>query len=458
MPCNHTRKFVIGFGVVLSLVNHDTLAAQLIGRWPESRPQPSLARITALCDLLGRPQDACPVIQVTGTNGKGSTAIMIDSLLRAMGLRTGRFSSPHLVDVTERISIDGEPISVERFDNIWSEIAPFVEMVDEQLIDGVKMTFFEVITAMAYAAFADAPVDVAVMEVGMGGLWDATSVAKSQVGVVSPIALDHTHILGSTIAEIANEKAWVIKPGGVGVMAGQTPEAAEVLTRHCLEVGAKMVREGVDFGLLDRQIGVGGQVVRIQGTGGPVGGLFLPLFGEHMAHNCALAIGAVESFLGGRALEPSIIEEGLANVKAPARLEIVHSDPTVVLDTAHNPHAITSTLAGLKEVFPGYRVIVVSAMMRDKAVNEVIEKLVENADAYLATTIPGLDRALSCTELAQIAESVFGSNRVQQYQDPNEALQVAMSMADAPQSDTLVLVVGSVYLAGLVRPKLVDVN
>lgn len=383
---------------------------------------------------------------------------MIDSLLRAKGLRTGRFSSPHLVDVTERICIDGDPISAARFDEIWTQIAPLVEMVDEQLIDGVKMTFFEVITAMAYAAFADAPVDVAVMEVGMGGLWDATSVAQSQVGVVGAIALDHTHILGSTIAEIANEKAWVIKPGGVGVMAGQTPEAAEVLTKHCFQVGAKMVREGVDFGLLDRQIGVGGQVLRVQSAGGPVGGLFLPLFGEHMAHNCALAIGAVEAFLGGRALEPAIIEEGLASVKAPARLEVVHSEPIVVLDTAHNPHAITATLAGLAEAFPGYRVIVVSAMMRDKAVNEVVEKLGENADAYLATTIPGLERALSCAELAETAQSVFGSNRVQQYPDPNEALQVAMSMADAPGVDTLVLVVGSVYLAGLLRPKLIEAN
>src|SRR3712207_3116024 len=214
---------------MLAEPTHAEIVAALTARWPEHRVAPSLARIQALTELLGDPQRAYPVIQVTGTNGKGSTAAMIESLLRAAGLRTGRFTSPHLMSVNERITIDGEPIDDQRFDATWRELEPYVELVDARRIDGVAMTFFEIITAMAYAAFADAPVDVAVVEVGLGGTWDATNIADAEVAVVTPIDLDHTHLLGSTVAEIAREKAGIIKPGAHAILAGQSVEAAQVL-------------------------------------------------------------------------------------------------------------------------------------------------------------------------------------------------------------------------------------
>ncbi|WP_341728582.1 cyanophycin synthetase [Brooklawnia sp.] len=429
---------------------HDELVSWLISRWPESHPQPSLERISALCDLLGEPQKACPVIQITGTNGKGSTAIMIDALLRSMGLRTGRFSSPHLVDVTERICVDGEPISAERFDEIWWQIAPMVQMVDDQLLGGVAMSFFEVVTAMAYAAFADAPVDIAIVEVGMGGRWDATSVADARVAVVAPISLDHTHLLGNTIAEIASEKAGIIKPGSVAVLAGQTPEAAHVLMTRCVEVGAPMVREGVDFALLDRQPAVGGQLLRIDATDGPMGDIFLPLHGAHMAHNAALAVAAVEA-LRGAGLSGGVISEGLGAVQAPARLEPIGSEPLVVLDTAHNPQGVAATLEGLREAFTAQPLIGVLAMMRDKAVGEVMELLADQLDAIVVTTMTDNSRALSVDEIKAAAEAAFGPSRVHSAASPAGAIDLARGLAEQGGDDAAVLVIGSVYLAGEVR-------
>lgn len=433
---------------------HAELVASLIARWPEHHPQPSLSRITALCELLGDPQRACPVIQITGTNGKGSTAIMIDALLRTMGLRTGRFSSPHLVDVTERICIDGEPISADRFDELWLQMAPMVEMVDAQRLDGVPMTFFEIVTGLAYAAFADAPVDVAVVEVGMGGTWDATSVADAAVAVVCPVALDHTRLLGSTVAEIATEKAGIIKPGGVAVMAGQTPDAARVLMERCTQVGVPMMREGIDFALLDRRPAVGGQLLRIETAGGPVGDLFLPLLGAHMAHNAVLAVAAVEALRGGTGLDPRIVEAGFDRVVAPARLEVVHEDPTIVLDTAHNPHGVRATLAGLREAFTAEPLIGVVAMMSDKAVSQVLELLADELDTIVVTGIPDMERAMASDELADLATGIFGATRVRQAPTSAEAMDIAAGLAEQSGPEAVVLVIGSVYLAGQVRGRL----
>lgn len=431
---------------------HARIVASIIGRRPEHRPGPSLARIRALCDLLGSPQDACPVIAVTGTNGKGSTAIIIDSVLRAMGLRTGRFSSPHLRDLTERICVDGRPVTPERLDELWEQISPMVAMVDAQRIDGLAMTFFEVMTALAYAAFADAPVDVAVMEVGMGGRWDATTVADARVGVVGPVGMDHMEYLGDTIEAIAAEKAGIIKPGTTAVLAGQRPEAAAVLTRHCLEVGAEMVREGPDFALLDRQPAVGGQLLRLEGAGGPVGDLFLPLHGAHMAHNTAVATAAVEAFCGGRAVEPRVLAEGLAAVEAPARLEVIHRDPLVVLDTAHNPQAVRATLDGFREAFGPGPLIGVLAMMADKQVDAVLELLAPELDELVVTAVRGTPRAMDAAELAATASGILGASRVHTADDSASALRRAMAIAEDAGEGAGVLVIGSVYLAGELRP------
>ena len=435
-------------------IMHETyqeLTAQLTSRWPEHRVAPSLARIDALMDLLGQPQRAFPVIQVAGTNGKGSTAIMIESLLRASGLRTGRFSSPHLVDVRERICIDGEPIAEDDFVRIWEDIEPYVRMVDEQRHDDVAMTFFEVITGMAYAGFADAPVDVAVMEVGLGGRWDATSVADPQVAVVCPVGLDHTHILGDTLAEIAGEKAGIIKEGSTAVLAGQDPAAAAVLLQRAVEVGARVKAEGPDFGLIDRQAAVGGQLLRIATEGGPVGDVFLPLFGEHMARNAALSVAAVEAFMGGKPLHPEIIVDGLGQVVAPARLERVRTSPPIVIDTAHNPQAALALASGFSEAFTFQPTIGVVAMMPDKDSHEVLRIFSEIMDVIVLTKVQTSPRAREVAELAEVAREFFPDGAIHQAGTMTEALDTAVMLADTLSEHAGILVAGSVIAAGEAR-------
>ncbi len=434
---------------------HAELVRELTSRWPEHRVAPSLNRIAALMELLGDPQRAMPVIQVAGTNGKGSTAIMIETVLRAAGLRTGRFASPHLSDVRERILIDGEPIGEERFDEVWADIAPYVAMVDEQALDGVAMTFFEVITGMAYAAFADAPVDVAVMEVGLGGRWDATSVADATVAVVAPIGLDHTHILGATIAEIAGEKAGIIKPGSTAVLAGQDPAAARVLLERAVEVGAKVKAEGPDFGLIDRQLAVGGQLLRLETAGGPVGDIFLPVYGEHMARNAALAVAAVEAFLGSQPLNPEIIVEGLGAVEAPARLELARTSPPIVIDTAHNPQAARATIDAVTESYDFDPIVGVVAMMQDKDADAVLEIFREAMDQVVITQVSSTPRARSVDDLAALAETVWSTHQVHRAATMAEALELAVMLADTSDGQAGVLVAGSVIAAGEARDLLI---
>jgi dihydrofolate synthase / folylpolyglutamate synthase len=434
---------------------HAEIVTELQSRWPEHQVGRSQARVRALCDLLGNPEQSCPVILVTGTNGKGSTAIIIDSLLRAMGLRVGRFSSPHLVHLTERISIDGEPIADEVFDELATGIRPLVDMVDAQQIDGISMTFFEVMTALAYAAFADAPVDVAVVEVGMGGEWDATNIVIAEVSVVAPIDLDHTQLLGETIAEIAGEKAGIIKAGSRAVLAAQTPEAARVLLARCAQVGAEVRREGIEFGLIERTPAVGGQVLRLETADGPLGDVVLPLFGEHMARNAALGLAAVEAFLGGRGLPPEVVSAGLEAVSAPARLEVVRRSPAVLLDTCHNPHGAAATIGALTEAFDFQTLIGVVAMMADKDVTGVLRVFESAMTTVVCTGITGSPRALSAAELAERAGEIFGADRVQLAADMTAAIEQAVLLADQAGPGAGVLIAGSVYAAGEARALLV---
>lgn len=436
-------------------MEHASLVAELTSRWPEHRVGPGLSRIAALMDLLGNPERATPVIQVAGTNGKGSTCIMIDALLRSAGLRTGRFASPHLSDARERICIDGQPLSEARFAEAWQEVEPFVRMVDEQQLDGIAMTFFEVITGMAYAAFADTPVDVAVVEVGLGGRWDATSVADPQVAVVTPVGADHTHILGDSLEKIAAEKAGIIKPGATVVLSGQEPAAARVLLAQAVEAGDVVRAEGPDFGVLERRPAVGGQVIRIESAGGPLGDLFLPLHGAHMARNAALAVAAVEAFLGGQPLAPEIIEEGLASVVAPARLELARTSPAIVIDTAHNPQAAQATIDACQEAFAFQPLIGVVAMMADKDTSGVLEIFASAMDQVVVTRAQGTPRALPAEELARAAEDFWPAGKVHQAPAMPDALELATLLADAAGPGTGVLVAGSLIAAGQARDLLV---
>jgi dihydrofolate synthase/folylpolyglutamate synthase len=435
---------------------HTEIVAALTSRWPEHRPAPSLGRIQALTELLGDPQRVYPVIHLTGTNGKGSTAAMIESLLRADGLRTGRFTSPHVMSVTERITIDGEPISDERFDDVWREIEPYVALVDERQIEGVSMTFFEIITAMAYAAFADAPVDVAIVEVGLGGTWDATNVADADVAVVTPIDLDHTHLLGHSITEIAHEKAGIIKPGAHAILAGQSLEAAQVLLARCAEVGALPQREGIDFGVIDRELAVAGQLLRLSGAGGPVDDIFLPMYGAHQAANAAQALAATEAFLGLKALDPDVVREGFAQVRFPGRLELVRRSPAVVLDAAHNPHGARAAAAGITEAFAFAPLIGVVAVMADKDARGILEVFEEIMNQVVITQVASTPRGMAAEALGELAEEIFGASRVTVVPRLDDAIERAVALAEADGVGLSgVLISGSVIAISEARTLLV---
>jgi dihydrofolate synthase/folylpolyglutamate synthase len=436
--------------------SHAEIVAALTSRWPEHRVAPTLGRIRALTELLGDPQRAYPVIHLTGTNGKGSTAAMIESLLRADGLRTGRFTSPHVMSLTERITIDGEPISEERFDEVWRELEPYVSLVDERKIDGVSLTFFEIITAMAYAAFADAPVDVAVVEVGLGGAWDATNVADADVAVVTPIDLDHTHLLGRTISDITREKAGIIKPGAHAILAGQSVEAAEILLARCAEVGALPQREGVDFGVIDRKLAVSGQLIRLSGADGPVDDIFLPLYGAHQASNAAQALAAVEAFLGLKALNPDVVREGFAQVHFPGRLELVRRSPAVVLDAAHNPHGARAAAAAITEAFAFAPLIGVMAVMGDKDARGILEVFEEIMNHVVITQVASASRGMPADVLGELAKEVFGASRVTVVPRLDDAIDRAVTLAEVDVVGSPgVLITGSVVAVGEARTLLV---
>ena len=373
--------------------SHAEIVAALTSRWPEHRVAPSLGRIAALTELLGDPQRAYPVIHITGTNGKGSTAAMIEALLRANGLRTGRFSSPHVTSVTERIAVNGEPLSESRFDDVFREIAPYVDLVDAQQIDGVAMTFFEIITAMAYAAFADAPVDVAVIEVGLGGTWDATNVADGDVAVVTPIDIDHAHLLGSTIAEIATEKAGIIKPGALAILAGQSADAAHVLLERSAEVGALVQREGIEFGRPGPGPRRGRPAAAADGRGG-LGRRDLPAALRRAPGGQRRAgAGGGRGVPGHEGAERRRGPRGLrAASRCPGRMEVVRRSPTVVLDAAHNPHGARAAAATITEAFAFTPLVGVLAAMGDKDVRGMLEIWAEVMQQVVVTQVASTSR------------------------------------------------------------------
>ncbi len=432
--------------------------AALATRWPESKLEPSLDRMNAVMDLLGDPQRAFPVIHLAGTNGKTSTARMIESLLRAFGLRTGLYTSPHLHSMTERVRLEGEPVDMERFVRVYDDVAPYLDLVDarNEADGGPRLSYFEVMTVRAYAAFADAPVDVAVVETGMGGAWDATNVADGQVAVLLPVALDHMDYLGDTIAAIAGEKAGIIKDGASVVLARQTLEAAEVLLARAVAAGATIAREGLEFGVVSRAPAIGGQVLSLQGPGSTYDDVFLPLFGEHQASNAAVALAAVEAFLGGggTALNPDLVRTGFAGVTSPGRLEVVRRSPTVIVDAAHNPHGASALVAALQDGFEFTRLVGVVAVLADKDARGLLEAL-EPLLAEVVVTRSSSPRATDVDTLAAVAVDVFGADRVEVATRLADAIDVAVARADEAAAElgggTGVLVTGSVVTAAEAR-------
>lgn len=430
----------------------------IVARVPEHQIQPSLERVRAVLDILGDPQNSYPSIHLTGTNGKTSTTRIIDSLLRACGVRTGRFTSPHLVDVRERICLDGEKISREGFIGAWNDIAPYVQMVDEAQIasGGVRMSFFELFTVMAFAAFADYPVDAAVVEVGMGGRWDATNLMDSGVAVITPIDLDHTKWLGSSIREIATEKAGIIKPGQIVVISEQPEEALEVLLERAREVDAIVRLEGRDFEVLSRTMGVGGQMVTVRTPAAIYEDIFLPLFGEYQAHNAAAALVAVEAFMGGRELEGVLVEKGMMEVSSPGRLHVVRHSPTIIVDAAHNPAGARTLGDALSESFDFRHVVGVYSAMGDKDIETVLSEVEPHLEQLIVTQMPG-NRAMPVEDLEEIALDVFGEGRVEAHEDLLQAISRAVELAEAsedPSNRAGIVIFGSVLLAGEVLKNL----
>ncbi|MDR0346241.1 MAG: bifunctional folylpolyglutamate synthase/dihydrofolate synthase [Nocardiopsaceae bacterium] len=424
----------------------------IFSRRPEHKIEPTLDRIADLAGLLGQPQRAYPVVHVTGTNGKTSTARMTEALLRARGLRTGLFTSPHLTSPAERIRIDGEPVSPERFADAYADVAPYLAMVDGR--QPVPLSFFEVLTGMAFAAFADAPVDVAVLEVGLGGTWDATNVADGAVAVITPVAIDHTSYLGDTLTQIAGEKAGIIKPGAVAVLAHQEFEAAEVLLQRAADVGATVAREGLEFGVAAREIAVGGQLLSLQGLRGSYDEVLLPVFGSHQAGNAACALATAEAFGGSEPLGADLVREAFAQVSAPGRLELVRRSPSLVVDAAHNPAGMAATVAGLIESFGFPTLIGVLAVSEDKDVPGILGEL-EPAVSQLVVTRSSSDRSMDPAKLAELAAAVLGPERVRAAARLDDAIEIAVELADEASggspADAGVLITGSVVTAGDAR-------
>lgn len=407
-----------------------------------------LGRIEELLDVLGSPQRAYPSIHLTGTNGKTSTARMIDSLLRAHGLHTGRYTSPHLETVRERISLDGQPVDEERFVAVYREVGPVAELLDAR--NDEPLTYFDMTTALAFATFADAPVDVAVVEVGLGGAEDATNVLQAGVAVITPIGLDHTEWLGDTVEDIALAKSGIVHEGATLICAAQPEEAMEPILERCAEVGATIAREGGEFGVVERNLALGGQVLTLQGLGGVYDEIFLPLHGAHQAQNAALALAAVEAFLGAgkhRQLELDLVREGFASTSSPGRLERVRSAPTVLVDAAHNPHGMAATVQALTEEFAFRKLVVVVGVLGDKDVAGVLEQLEPVADEIVCTRNSS-PRALPAEQLGELARDVFGEDRVHVHTELPDAIEAAVALAeqdvDAGISGVGVLITGSV--------------
>ena len=431
----------------------DEVEDALLSRWPETKLEPSLDRIEAFTELLGDPQRSFRTIHLTGTNGKTSTSRMIETLLRALDLRTGRFTSPHLERMSERISIDGEPLDDEGFVRAFNDVAPYTHLVDES--QEHPLSFFETMVGMAYAAFADAPVDAAVVEVGMGGSWDATNVVDADVAVVLPIAVDHAKYLGDDAVSIAREKAGIIKAGSVAVLAEQTPEVAAVLLARAVEVGATVVREGMEFGVAARTPAVGGQMISLQGLRGRYDDVFLPLYGAHQAQNAAVALAAVESF-GTGALDEDLVRAAFAEVTSPGRLEVIRRSPTILLDAAHNPHGAEAVAAALDDSFSFSPLVGVVGVMEDKD-HEGVLNVLEPHLAYLVCTQNSTPRSLSAAALGRAAVEIFGEDRVSVVPDLGDAIERAATLAEAGEAIDVsigsgaVLVTGSVVTVGEAR-------
>ena len=433
------------------LVRLNEIAAALNKRWPENKIEPSLDRILALVDALGSPHLTYPTIHIAGTNGKTTTARMIDQLLANLGYRVGRYTSPHLESFTERISLKGEPISELEMIKTYEDIHLYLDLIDSR--QPHPISYFEALTAMAFVAFAEHPVDIAVIEAGMGGQWDATNVISSQVSVMTPIGLDHMEYLGNTLEAIAQTKAGIFKPESNVVLAAQSAQVAKVLLAQVAKVSAQPFRQGVEFSLKNRALAVGGQLLSIQGVHGDYDEIFLPLYGDHQGNNAAVALAAVEVFAGVK-LDTELVQDALSKVSSPGRCEIVYKDPTVIIDAAHNPHGVSAIANTLNTEFDFELVVGVVAVLADKDVAGILKNLSTTLD-YLVITENGSNRAMNKDELAKIASQYFKAEQVEIIGDMNSAITYAIEKValfnQVNDGVAAVVITGSVATAGMAR-------
>ncbi|MEX0868212.1 MAG: Mur ligase family protein [Nitriliruptoraceae bacterium] len=438
-------------------MHEDAFAAAyraLTARGP-GRMVPDTRRITALAELLGDPQQAYPSIHVTGTNGKGSVVRMVASLCAAAGISAGAYTSPHLQSVRERFSIAGRPISARAFAALYGEVAPLADLIDargraEHGDDADTVTFFELLTAMACAWFADAPVDVGVFEVGMGGRWDATNIVRGDVAVLNAIDLDHRE-LGDTPVKVAEEKAGIVKPGSHVVTASQRPDVDEVIETAAVACEATLWRAEHDFAVLDARAAVGGQMLTLRVGERVVDEILLPLYGAHQARNAALALAAFAALTGDAfaAMDDDVIRHGLDAVTVPGRLEIVRRDPTVVLDGAHNPHGAAAAAAAMESAFGFRELVLVVACLDDKDIAGILSAWKTAASHVVVTRAPAA-RAASLEAMRAAADEVWGSTgvAVEVADDLDAALDLAEATAGFGDG---VLVTGSLYTVGAAR-------
>ena len=424
----------------------------LLARVPENKIRPRLEPTARLATLLGDPQKAYRVIHVTGANGKTSTSRFIERLLREHGLRTGRFTSPHLIKLNERMSLDGEPVSDERLYNVWTEIEPIVGLVDAELDAAGEeaLTFFEVLAVLGFAVFADAPVDVLVLEVGMGGEWDSTNVADGDVAVFTPIALDHMDRLGSTIKEIAQTKSGIIKPGAIVISSEQPDEAMSVLVAKAAQTAEKLLTYGKDFEVISTTVNKLGQTVSIRSAVGEYLELNLPVHGEYQAANAALAVAAVEAFIGGASqrIMDDVVRASFADFSSPGRLQVVNREPLTILDAAHNPEGAKSLVKALKESFGSPYAVGVISILAEKDAKSLLEILDDSFVEFIITQSESA-RAIPADELAVLAAEVFGADRVRVQKNPQWALAEAAKLLPPAQASAIV-VTGSITLVGQV--------